>query len=266
MTALGRRTVHRKAYSLIELVVVLFILAIVAGLTVSIVGWLRRSADKGTASNTMGSLASNIELYRTSYGEYPSQFDSLIKSGGSTLYDGGGTDTGLHTDLRSTDGKLTTTTLADDDAKSLTKIGIKTVMDHVAGSGAEGAPGNSGSASRPVATGGTVATINTASGEGPAIIASIFPAKDSGGNYIGVPAGTKLVVLGFGPNCTSIGKTIMSPPSYSGVGDPSKIYDRYLCVFAVYANGNRAQLKGVIDSKGDFQAQELAEFWSTKPE
>src|SRR5262245_55038858 len=93
---------RRSAFSLIELVVVLTILAIVAGLTVSIVGWLRRSADKGTAANIMGSLLSNIELHRVTVGTYPDQFDSLIDTTSSALYAGNGTtDTGLDTELRS---------------------------------------------------------------------------------------------------------------------------------------------------------------------
>src|SRR5262249_30235977 len=89
----------RRAYSLIELVVVLTILAIVAGLTVSIVGWLRGSAEKGTAAHIMGSLLSNVELYRVSSGAYPNQLDSLLDNTGN-LYSGNGTtDLGLHTEL-----------------------------------------------------------------------------------------------------------------------------------------------------------------------
>jgi prepilin-type N-terminal cleavage/methylation domain-containing protein len=229
---------RRRGFSLIELVVVLMIIAIVAGLTVSIVGWLRRSADKGTASNVMASLVQNVELYRVTLGSSPDRFDSLIGSGSNK--------------------KLATMTLTAGQLTSLTKIGIANVMDHVAGSGVEGAPGLSGTALRALASGGTVATFDSATTNGQRCIASVYPT--------GVPTGVNLVVFGFGPGNTAIGKTIVSPPAYSGVGDPATIYDRYLCVFAVYDDGKRAQLKAVMDTTGDFLYQELAEFWDNKPE
>ena len=252
---------RRHGFSLIELVVVLMIIAIVAGLTVSIVGWLRRSADKGAASNVMASLLQNIELYRTTLGSYPDRFDSLIENGGSSLYDGDPAfgDTGLPAALRTgANKKLTTTTLTAGQLSSLNKIGILNVMDHVAGSGVEGAPGLSGTTQRLLSSGGTVATLDSATTNGQRIIASIYPT--------GVPPQVTLVVFGFGPGNLAVGKTIVSPPAYSGVGDPASIYDRYLCIFAVYEDGKRAQLKSVTDSTGDFLAQELAEFWDNKPE
>lgn len=263
------RNRRRAGFSLIELVVVLMIIAIVSGLTVSIVGWLRRSADKGTASNVMASLLSNIELYRTTLGTYPDRYDSLLDGTGA-LYAGGGTsgDTGLAAALRSSDIKLTTTTIADStELGSLKKIGITTVMDHVPDSGVERAPGSSGTALRALAASGNVATINTANKKGRLMYASIYPlAYNAATDTLTPVPGVKLVVFGFGPANSAVGKTIVAPPSYSGVGDPSAIYDRYLCVFAVYADGKRAQLKSVMDSTGDFLSQELSEFWDNKPE
>lgn len=268
MLVLRTRSGSRRGYSLIELVVVLTILAIVAGVTVSIVGYLRRSADKGTAANVMGSLLSNIELYRVTYGVYPDRFDSLIETGGSSLYDGDPAfnDKGLPSALMpSGDAKITTSTLTAGELSSLTKIGITTVMDHAPGTGVEGAPGNTGTVARTLASDPTVAILNAGSAKGAKVIDSIYP--NAGGDPgSGLPPGVKLVVFGFGPNNAAIGKTIVSPPSYSGVGDPSTIYDRYLCVFAVYADGKRAQLKSVLDTTGDYLFQEIAEFHDNKPE
>ena len=52
---------------------------------------------------------------------------------------------------------------------------------------------------------------------------------------------------------------MVSPPTYAGVDGLSE-YNRFAAVFAVYDSGKRAQLKGTLDSKGDFLDQEIAEF------
>ncbi|OAI46894.1 hypothetical protein AYO44_10585 [Planctomycetaceae bacterium SCGC AG-212-F19] len=259
----------RRAYSLIELVVVLTILASLAGLTVSIVGWLKQSADKGTAAHTMGSLLSNIELYHVSTGAYPNQFDSLLDGTGNLYAGNGTTDFGLHTELRdATQGKITSTSLDANMLKALSNAGILAVMDHLPLTGTETIPGNTGSIFRALAAGGKVATINSSSADGQAIIDAVYPPQNGGVSGSGLPANIRLLVFGFGPRCTSVGKTIVAPPSYSGVGDVSTIYNRFLCVFAVPTDGSEtpAQLKTVIDSKGDFLNQELAEFYRTKPQ
>jgi prepilin-type N-terminal cleavage/methylation domain-containing protein len=249
----------RPAYSLIELVVVLTILAIVAGLTVSIVGWLRRSADKGTASHVMGSLLSNVELYRVTYGFYPDQWDSLLEPGGASFY------AKLPSAFLTGDKFAITNISGTSELGSLTKIGVKGVMDHVEAGAVEGAPGNTGTSYRALADGATVVTF-ASTPNGNKIIDSIYPPAAGGASGTGLPAGVKLLVFGFGPRNTAVGKTIVSPPSYSGVGDPMATYDRYLGVFAVYADGKRAQLKAVLDTTGDFLYQELAEFHGNKPQ
>ena len=242
----------RKGYSLIELVVVLMILAIVAGLTVSLVDWLRRSADKAAASNIMGSLLSNVQLYRTTIGLYPDQFDSLTDPTGTALY------AKLHDELRTERLTLDTAGLSTGELRSLTRVGITTVMDHDA---AAEFPGNSGLKLRLLAASSKLALITQ--GE---VINSIYPpAGDTAVSGSGLPTGVKLVALGFGPMNKAVGKTIVAPPMYSGVGDPSQLYARFVCVFAVFNDGSAAQIKGVLDSKGDFLNEELTEFYQNTP-
>jgi prepilin-type N-terminal cleavage/methylation domain-containing protein len=264
------RSTPRRAFTLIELVMVVAILTILAGLTIPIVDWLRRSADKGAASHVMGSLLSNIQLHRATLGSYPNRLDSLIESGGTNLYDGDPAslsgDTGLPSALRAGSAPKLTTYSPDTEAgsipanlvSSLSKMGINTVMDHLADSGVEKAPGNSGTVARAIVSSGTFATLNSGNAAGLAIINSIYPA--------GVPAGVRLLVFGFGPANTAVGRIIEGPPSYSGVGDPSTIYDRYLVVVALYTDGKRCQVKAVLDSTGDFLYQEIAEYYDNKPE
>lgn len=248
---------RRPGFSLIELVVVLMILAIVSGLTVAVVDWMRTSADKASASNVMGSLLSNIQLYKTTLNKYPDQFDSLLDDKGTALY------SKLHSELSGE--RLTVDAgLSGQELESLNDVFITTVMDHDATSSF---PGNSATIARVLATGGKVAVLKD--GE---VIDSIYPPTAGGASGSGLTtamaaAGTtiKLVVFGFGPKNTAIGKTIVAPPIYSGVGDPSQLYARFLCVFAVYGDGRNAQLKAILDSKGDFLTEELTEFYQNTP-
>ena len=257
---------RRLGFSLIELVVVLMIIAILSGLTVSIVGWLRQSADKGTAANIMASLLSNVELYRVTVGTYPEQLDSLLDGSGALYSGNGSTDLGLHDELRASGGKLTTLSLNANRLKSLQQVGLNSVMDHTAGSGLGALPGNSGTVYRLLNSSGNVAAIDSAGG-GAGIADALYPPAAGGGTGTGVPANVDLIVFGFGPMSTSIGKTIVSPPAYSGVGQVDKIYNRFLLVFAVYNDGSKnAQLKAVIDSKGDHLNEEITEFFQNKPQ
>jgi prepilin-type N-terminal cleavage/methylation domain-containing protein len=244
-----RQRFIRQAYSLIELVVVLMILAIVAGLTVSVVDWMRRSADKAAAANVMGSLLSNVQLYRTTFGNYPNQFDSLVETGGGTIY------SKLHEELSGE--RLTVDKLEAGEVESLKRVGIDVVMDQ---DKAASFPGNSGTVRRLIVADGSFAFLKPND-----VMDSIYPAG-GGVSGSGLPLGVRLVVFGFGPNNTAIGKTIVSPPAYSGVGDPSQKYSRFLCVFAVFKDGETpAQIKAVLDSKGDFLNEELTEFYQSTP-
>ncbi|MBL8797622.1 MAG: type II secretion system protein, partial [Planctomycetia bacterium] len=75
----------RRGFTLLELVVVLMIIAILAGLLVSVVGWVRRSANYAAGANNQSTIMANLELFRTTFGNnsYPNRLDSLLVSGGT---------------------------------------------------------------------------------------------------------------------------------------------------------------------------------------
>ncbi|MFO0802138.1 MAG: prepilin-type N-terminal cleavage/methylation domain-containing protein [Gemmataceae bacterium] len=78
----------RSAFTLIELVVVLLIIAIVAALVIPQVAMLGRTADMAASAKTQADLANNIQLYFALQKRYPQGFDSLLDSTGScTLED-----------------------------------------------------------------------------------------------------------------------------------------------------------------------------------
>ncbi len=277
------RQLRRRGFTLIELVMVLVILTALAALVVPIVDYIRRQSDKTQGAFAIEQMTENISLYRTLTGNYPDKHDSLIASGGGAIYPL----------LRESDFLVISTLANDSQRDSLTKTGIKIVMDHDDSLAYRGIPGNSGTVQRPVANSGEIAVVDFSDSQGAQILASLYPqyvATWTAGAPTFVPGnatsnpptpgvvvashqivladGTtaKLAVFGVGPSTTSIGQTMVAPPAYRGV-DGLKDYNRFLAVYAVYdrttstggTSAKRAQLKGVLDTKGDFLNQELNE-------
>lgn len=230
---------RQKGLTLIELIVVLTVLVAISGLLLPQVDFLRRSSDKATGSAGIKGLAENVQLYRTLTGKYPDGWDSLMDE----------STTSELADSIATGSKLTPTTLTANEASGLSKIGVANIFNHEAApytNSYRSLPGFSGVSSVAVADGIDVAEVTNAD-----IIGSIYPA--------GLPTGVRLIALGAGPNLTSLGKTMVAPPTYAGV-DGLTQYNRFIAIFAVYESGKRAQLKGSLDSSGDFLDQEIAEF------
>lgn len=261
-----RRRVRRAGLTLIELVMVLIILSALAAMIVPIIDNIRRTSDKATASGVMMQIVENVSLYRTQIGSYPDRFDSLLlgddaapgtaPAGEYTAVKGSGTWFKMMQDLSA------------NEKASLTKIGITTVMDHDPDSALvyRSLPGNSGVVPRDLDTDASVAVIVK-----PDIIRSVYPEIDTASTQFDPNTGiitlddgvtARLVALGVGPNNTAVGKTMVSPPAYPGV-DGLKNYNRFIGIFAVYDGAintkKRAQLKGALDSAGDFLNQELNE-------
>jgi len=244
---------RNSGFTLIELVVVLAILAAIAGLVIPQIDGLRRSSDKGTASHTIGAVSNNTQLFRTLKGSYPERFDSLVDAGTSTLYPKLSPKVSV---------AMSTTTLTANELKSLTDVGIKNLMYHVDGATSFGQklPGNTGITETLLTTGTSVVFLDPAAAANSKrtnMIGSCYPdgiPLDSTSNPI-----LKIVIVGVGQNTTSIGQTMQSAPSYQGV-DPNKEYNRYMLAFGVYATGKRARLLGAFDSTGDYLTQEVDEF------
>ena len=262
-----QRNNRRDGFTLIELVMVIMILAIVAGLAVPIVGWLRRSANYGAQANIQAAVASNLEFYRTTYGNnaYPNHLDSLLlENGGSdpTATIAAATSFG-HDGLGSV---IQVETLDGDFTQSIKAIDH--VYDHTDDSAwLQGNPGNSGLVERALSAAGpnVYATIDRTSSGGAALFTEWY-GVDSGE----WPAETEVkhIAFGVGPNCDAVGRTMQAAPIDPRV-DASAQYNRFVAVFAVYnpRRGQRAQLKGVINAKGRSANNALSEFWqSTTPE
>src|SRR5262249_5792818 len=161
---------------------------ILAGLILPKLDVFKLKANKASAASNMHGVDRFVESFKVERDLFPNQWDSLLDSAtGTTLF-------------ASLDPQLTgsqigaptqpTTLAPDDETRSLVRVGINTVRDHTG----RGFPGDRADTLRPLATGETVATINTADPDGAAIMAHLYAATG------GVPpAGTKVAVFGLGP-------------------------------------------------------------------
>lgn len=252
----------RAGFTLIELVVVLLIIAALAGLAIPIVSMLTRSSDMAASANSQAELANNLQLFFTLQKRYPQGMDSLIDMGGA-IYKADTTDANTQTTglpYGGADGTRLQDQLqiwkidnADDTSgtgsggsfRSFSRSGFDWVYNHDL---AVKNSNNSGNSKTTVASGMTLAEV-TPTGK---LALKLVPN--------GLLAGQRLVALGIGPVNSAIGKTITNCPTYPGCD--GRYYGRFVAVFMVYANGERANLVAVIDSYGrtpDFTIQQFNE-------
>jgi prepilin-type N-terminal cleavage/methylation domain-containing protein len=275
----------RSGFTLMELVVVVAILAALAGLVINKVDWIRRQANMAMGAEASGDVAQNIQTYIATTERLPSGLDSLITSGTSQLYSGpGGTGSGGGI-IGQIDGvgnipsqtAIATTTYSSTDKSlnSLFRVGMNFVNDH------------SATASNANDSGTVLRTIGTISGgassftsgqfvyatTGSAIWNAVYPQNVWGASYVDAQhmivnasgVTVSLVCLGIGPGNSMMGSTMVSPPQYAGPNS-NIYYYRYIAVFAVYSDGSRAQLKTVIDPYGRTIDSSIQQYSTSGPD
>ena len=252
----------KRGFTLVELVIVVGILVILAGLLLQNLDVFKLKANKGTAAANMADMSNVIRQYFAQYTVYPDRFDSLMDGSGSLWTAAAIGDDGLDSELPggpipNSPAKLTTITLDNDGyLRSLNRMGITTVLDLDATSTA--APSNRFTVPRVLANGDTVATINPADDDGKEIIDHLYPQQADPDNPV-VPTGKMLVVMGIGPKNTMVGDTVQEVPLYPN-RDVTHTYGRFLAVFEADDGGSPAVLKTVIGADGDMISGEIAEY------
>lgn len=267
-----------RGFTLLELVVVLAILATLAGLVISQVSMLGRSTDMAASAKTQADVANNLQLFFVLQKRFPQNMDSLLVNNGGTfeVYGprgaGGVTITSeaqQYTGLPISSPALwqdltpvelsTLETAGEQYRRSLSRLGFDTVMDH---DRAAINSNDSGTAQRSILNGtgtGAASTIWVAR------IASGSPAaqKVYPGTNGAIPPNTVLVALGVGPRSSCVPTTMMNAPIYPGCD--GRYYGRYVAVFALSATGERGTLVGVCDPYGRFSDYTIQQYNESLP-
>lgn len=274
----------RRGFTLIEMVLVLIILATIAGLVISQISMLGRTADMAATAKTQQDIANQLGLYFALQKRMPQRMDSLLVPNGTSFdvliaTDGAGnpvTNANLQrwglpyagaNGTRLQDN-LTPRDLADSTAfpvgqpvRSFTRLGFDVVMDHAPAGGTITNCNESGTIHRPLSNSSCwVATVN----EGGPLAAQIYPSPDGV-----LPAGTfpdgvaALVALGVGPRSSLIPDTMLNAPIYPGCD--GSYYGHYVAIFACFVSGERAQLVAVCDSYGRLPNYSIQQFNESLP-
>lgn len=253
---------RRLAFTLIELVVVLLIIAIIAGLVIPQVSMLGRTADMAASAKGQSDLASNIQLYFALQKRYPRGFDSLLTTGGA-IYASDTSDATTQTlglcyagaDGTRMQDQLTVAALTNgtgaDYLRSFQRAGFEFVYDHATTAGLNS--NNSGTTQR----------LLTAS---PVNVAELNPTGALSLKLVpnGLTATQRLIAVGIGPRNDAISKTITNCPTYPGAD--GRYYGRYIAVFMIFGNGERATLVGVVDAYGRHPDYTIQQFNESLPD
>jgi len=243
----GKPQRRMHAFTLLELVVVIAIITIIAGIVVRVLPDLMRDTNNARLVGNLRELDNLIQTFQaspTGQGVYPDQWDSLLV-GGSTLYTKLPSATDSSTSATTyCGGYITTGTLTTAQLSLLKVGGITTLRDM--SSSPKWATYLAGSTSRTLAAGGTIAVL----------------AKDSSGSYATL-AGTVFnlndnhtyMVVGIGHYCTLIGNPDGNNPGLvkdapvivhnQGCEDPVTTYCAPVAIFDL--SGTDVDTK-----KGDF--------------
>lgn len=257
-----RRLIRCAGFTLIELVVVLLILAAIAGLVIPQVAMLGRSTDMAVSAKSQQDIANNIQLFFAQMKRYPQGMDSLLDDTGAVY---GPDVTGSENDslqtrglpVRSANGitvhgaiaPATLDNTAGSYLRSFTRAGFSWVYDH-----------NLAAANANDSTLGQPQRLLTDD----ATVAEIVPSTPPDGLPFtgdtvpdrllrilapnGLRTGERVVALGFGQRNSSLGVTALSAPVYAG--NAGSYYGYYVAYFKLYPNGERATLLGVSDCYG----------------
>ena len=230
-----RRTSRIGGFTLIEMLVVIAIIAAVAGIAISRIDWVRRQADMATAAASTHSLSSNIQVYEISKGVLPDGVDSLLTP----------VDTNSYAPASATVSKwiydsspsLVPKAGASGNTKvavlpaavigSLGRMGVLTVMDH-----------------------DTNSTYATDSGTIPrSIDRSLEPVKSSGAPFLVVRPGSSIWNAIFPPAVfgtpTTDEKAGLGDTTLSPVGGPGSMHMPAPDVIARVGNGSSDQVRNI---------------------
>lgn len=294
---------NQAGFTLLELLVVVAILAIVAGGVLVAYDGLEAKSANGQASHSLAALDSGVRTFTSIRKTAPDNLDSLIAGtptgGGQVVTALPGTPALIATlSAGELDGKVTSTALTAAQRAALTAAGINQLRYiDLAGNGAGGTLTTLNNAGTALAVGNIsladipnrifdIPTVDGAAnknrGRGyshPLITGSPVAVWNAGvGNInnlkVGAGATDVLIAFGLGNNASifkadsaAVGGDVnlSQAPNYPNVAKNE--YNRYVLLYNVGPAGAelpKAKLQAVVDAKGDFLDEELAEFSGQK--
>ena len=137
------RLKDQRGFTMLELLVVVAILAIIAGGLIVAYDGLEAKSAKGQATFNIAAIDKGVRAFKVVSGSFPNELDAMLTTGitavdclagTSCTATGGGFYAGLHSNLQGADGSLTTAdgklglySLAAEDATALANAGITQV-------------------------------------------------------------------------------------------------------------------------------------------
>jgi len=254
-----RRTsvaIRRRGLTLIELVVVMVILAALAGIVVPLLPGMVGRAHTSSSATNVGEIAKAIQTHQALQLSYPDNFDSLVDTTGALVgyLPGAGA------------GQLTTATLTDETADALIDAGIANMAQMIPAPASN--PGDFSPTFFPYGTDRDVPPTSTALADGVAV-ASLTGAAAN--RLFAAPVGATYALFGVGSRTTMQGRSLQDAPVHfpeSANDSPSVAYSRYAVVFQLTdGSGNplkSARMVGVCAFHDDTVVSlndHVAEYW-----
>jgi len=287
----------QRAFTLLELVIVLMILAALAGLVIAQVAQLGRTTDMAYTAKTGADLAENLQLHFVLNKRYPTHLDSLLvdadASGSITAagdglttdgvlvpawHDGtnwidpptsvqgsGLPDSGPHLDRALVAGQLT-----NGGHRSFRRSGFDTLVDHVRGADNTANANESATIVRAISNAATdffaLVDTTTTNSDAQRILRQVYPSTlgVAGAGLYSLPDDVEaLVAVGIGPRNSAVPETMLNAPIYPG--NDGSYYGHYVAIFACFRSGERAVLVGVCDSYGRLNRYAIEQFNESLP-
>ncbi len=225
---------RRGGFTILELVVVMAVLVVLAGLIVAVMPNLMDRAHLTKCADTIAELNKTwLRAYALNV-RYPDVYDSLLDA---SQAEPAFLAAGVAAELEPAD-------LTSGETAALAAIGVRQVVD--------GAPGATntydyapfGAVARPLSGTPTVMALDLAAHEANGNLLNLkrHLLRQADGTFLDNRANVRYVVFGIGPNCTAVGsgKLIQEAPVHFGASDalnPTTTYQRYLVVFSVVHDG-----------------------------
>lgn len=244
------RGARRAGLTLIELIVVLAILVILAGLILPKLDGVTKKAHSANGASTIGEVAKYMETFKALHGgSYPDRYDSMLNN----------TNARFSKLLPNAIVRYTPQVLTAQEATSFQLVGISTVATQDEGSANLPSDADVNPDATPfglvtLAAGSTLLKMDTTNADNQATLREFHVDPLDGRNYY---------VLGIGPACTIIGEggVTLDAPLHQDTS-PTLYYNRFVVIFAPDPTGaDKAKLVGTIGPDGDSMRKHINEFY-----